>query len=122
MIENGPGNDTVATAAGMGAHTKVPFGNIEDLTQYRMAFVGRRGKDQGVVTEPDVEQGPRPAVGVRRLPLSSCRPTTSSSGSPKATSPSANVTFRLNPEPGQPEFEEHGYWLFEDAGTFTAAA
>ena len=28
----------------------------------------------------------------------------------------ANVTFRLNPEPGQPEGEEHGYWVFEDAG------
>ena len=52
MVENGPGADTVAAAAGVGAHSKVPFGNIEDLTQYRMAFVGRRSKAQGVVTEP----------------------------------------------------------------------
>jgi hypothetical protein len=32
----------------------------------------------------------------------------------------ANVTFRLYPEPGQPSGEEHGYWIFEDAGTFAA--
>ena len=32
----------------------------------------------------------------------------------------ANVTFRLNPEPGQPEFEEHGFWVFEDEGTAAA--
>ena len=87
MVENGPGTDTVATAAGVGAHAKVPFGNIEDLVQYRMAFIGRRSKAQGVVTEPAPAARSAAGCGGTSPTASSCRPTTSSSGSPKATSP-----------------------------------
>ena len=117
MLENGPGNDTVATAAGVGAHDKVPFGNIEDLTQYRMAFIGRRGKDQGVVTEPAPGARPAAACGyvAYRVQLQADN---LQLGFAEGDLAAANVTFRLIPEPGQPEGEEHGYWVFEDAGTF----
>jgi hypothetical protein len=120
MLEEGPGNDVVAGAAGVGAHTKVPFGNIEDLTQYRMAFVGRRGKDQGIVTEPGgasaKKRGRLFGYVAYRCQLQADN---LQFGFAEGDLASANVTFRLNPEPGQPEFEEHGYWVFEDAGTLT---
>lgn len=119
MIEEGPGNETVAAAAGIGAHTKVPFGNIEDLTQYRMAFIGRRGKDQGTVTEP----APGSKVRGRLFGYIAYRCQLQADnfqlGFAEGDLANANVTFRLNPEPGEPEGAEHGYWVFEDAGTLT---
>ena len=119
MIEEGPGNTVVAGATGVGAHTKVPFGNIEDLTQYRMAFIGRRGKDQGTVTEP----APGSKVRGRLFGYVAYRCQLQADnfqlGFAEGDLASANVTFRLNPEPGQPEGAEHGYWVFEDAGTLT---
>jgi hypothetical protein len=120
MIEESTGVDTVATAAGRGATKKVPVGNIEDLTQYRMAFVGRRGKDQGIVTEP----APGAKVRGRMFAFIAYRAQLTADnlqlGFAEGDLANANVTFKLFPEPGQASGEEHGFWIFEDAGTFAA--
>jgi len=120
MVEESPGVDDLPAASGVGAHSKVPVGNIEDLTQYRMAFIGRRGKDQGVVTEP----GTGAKVRGRHFGFIAYRAQLSADnfqlGLAEGDLGNANVTFRLYPEPGQAAGEEHGYWVFEDAGTFTA--
>ena len=105
MIEESPGVDDATL------HSKVPVGNIEDLTQYRMAFLGRRGKDQGTVSETGGKVrgrhfgfiGYRCQLSADNLQL----------GLAEGDLANANVTFRLYPEPAQPAGEEHGYWLFE---------
>lgn len=120
MLEEGVATD-VAGAAGMSAYSKVAFGNINDLTQYRMAFVGRRGKDQGIVKEAAAagspERGRLFAYVAHRVALQADN---LQLGFAEGDLASANVTFRLHPEPGEPEGEEHGYWLFEDAGVIPA--
>lgn len=118
MIEEGPGNETVAAATGVGAHTNVPFGNIEDLTQYRMAFIGRRGKDQGIVTET---VGGKTRGRLFGYIAYRCQLTADNFqlGFAESELASANVTFRLMPEPDQDAGTEHGFWVFEDAGTLT---
>jgi hypothetical protein len=114
------GVDTVASGSGKGATKKVPVGNIEDLTQYRMAFVGRRGKDQGIVTEP----APGAKVRGRMFAFVAYRAQLTADnlqlGFAEGDLANANVTFKLFPEPGQASGEEHGFWIFEDAGTFAA--
>lgn len=119
MLEEAPAVTDHVSAAGSGAHSKVAFGNIEDLTQYRMAFIARRGKDQGIVTEPTTskKRGRHFAFVAYRAQISADNLQWSFAEGDLA---SANVTFRLFPEAGQPENQEHGLWLFEDAGTFAA--
>jgi hypothetical protein len=119
MIENGPGADDVAGAAGAGAHSKVPFGNIEDLVQYRMAFVGRRSKAQGLVTESGTGAKTRGRLFGYVAYRTQLQADNLQFGFAEGDLANANVTFRLNPEPDQPDFEEHGYWVFEDTGTLT---
>jgi hypothetical protein len=120
MLEEGVASD-LAAASGKSAASKVTFGNIEDLTQYRMAFIGRRGKDQGIVNEAAAPGGKKRgrlfAYVAYRAQLTADN---LQLGFAEGDLASANVTFKLYPEPGQPEGEEHGYWLFEDAGTIGA--
>lgn len=117
MFEEGVAADAVA-ATGVGAHSKVTFGNIEDLTQYRMAFVGRRSKAQGVVTETagGKVRGRLFGYVAYRVQLQAENLQFSFAEGDLAN---ADVSFRLYPEAGEPEGEEHGLWLFEDAGTLT---
>jgi hypothetical protein len=120
MLEEGTVSD-VAGSSGVGAHSKVGFGNIEDLTQYRMAFIGRRGKDQGIVKEAAgagaKERGRLFGYIAYRAQLQA---DSLSIGFAEGDLSSATVTFRLYPETGQPDGQEHGYWTFEDAGTLAA--
>jgi hypothetical protein len=116
MVEESTGVDDVAGATGSGAHSKVPVGNIEDLTQYRMAFIGRRGKDQGVVTEAGTTRGRHFGFVAYRAQLSADN---FQLGLAEGDLGNANVTFRLYPEPGEASGEEHGFWIFEDSGTLT---
>jgi hypothetical protein len=111
MIEEGVAVDS--TVGGVG-RTKVTFGNIEDLTQYRMAFFGRRSKAQGVVDEGATERGRIWCYVAYRANLQA---ENVSFGFAEGDLANANVTFRLYPEAGQPAGEEHGFWLAEDAGT-----
>jgi hypothetical protein len=119
MLEEGAATDTAA-AAGLGAYAKITFGNIEDLTQYRMAFIGRRGKDQGIVQEAAgagaIQRGRLFAYVAYRCALAADN---LQIGFAEGDLANANVNFKLYPEPGRPQGQEHGIWLFEDAGTLT---
>ena len=120
MLEEGVATD-VAAASGLNGYGKVEFGNIEDLTQYRMAFLGRRAKAQGIVKEgaaaDAIERGRLWAYVADRVQLQADN---LQLGFAEGDLASANVTFRLQPEPGQAAGKEHGYWIFEDAGTIPA--
>jgi hypothetical protein len=109
MFEEGQASDATG-------FSQVAFGNIEDLTQYRMAFLGRRGKDQGVVDEggtaPTKKRGRLFAYVAYRVQLQAENLQLAFAEGDLAN---ANVNFRLYPEPAEPAGEEHGLWLFEDA-------
>lgn len=118
ILEEGTTLETGVAAAGVGAYTKAPVGNVNDLTQYRMAFIGCRGKDQGLVTEPTtaITRGRlfgfvanRCQVSAENLQLSLAQ----------GDLGNANVTFKLYPDSTSDAGEEHGAWIFETAGTFT---
>jgi hypothetical protein len=116
MLEEGSAGD-VNQGSGMNAYSKVEFGNISDLTQYRMAFVGRRSKAQGIVDEGAVERGRLFAYVAYRCALAADN---LQFGFAEGDLANATVNFKLNPEPGRPEGKEHGFWVFEDAGTIPA--
>jgi hypothetical protein len=118
MLEGGPEIDTGAAGAGVGAYSGVPFGNIQDLTQYRMAFIGCRGKDQGIVTEPTTSliRGRMFGYFAYRVQLAAENLQVSLA---QGDLGNANCTFKLYPDYTMDSGEEHGSWVFETAGTFT---
>lgn len=108
MLEEG-------VAADKTGYSQVTFGNINDLTQYRMAFIGSRVKGQGTVTEtaPSTKtRGRLFAYVAYRVQLQA---ENLQLGFAEGDLANGNVNFRLYPEAGEPEGEEHGLWLFEDA-------
>lgn len=93
--------------------SQVTFGNINDLTQYRMAFIGSRVKGQGVVNETGGKaRGRLFGYVAYRVQLQA---ENLQLGFAEGDLANGNVNFRLYPEAGEPEGEEHGVWLFEDA-------
>jgi hypothetical protein len=118
VLEGGPTTETAVAGTGVGAYTKAPFGNILDLTQYRMAFIGCRGKDQGIVTEPTTSlvRGRMFAYFANRVQLAAENLQTSLG---QGDLGNANCTFKLYPDYTEAAGAEHGAWVFEDAGTFT---
>ncbi len=111
----------VAGTTGSGTGTKTPFGNVFDLTHYRIAFVVRKSKTQGEVIEG--------AGGKHRGRFVTyvgydCSLTAENvqTNFGKGQLASATVTFKLYPDSGvTTEGEEHGFFFHEDAQTLTVA-
>lgn len=119
IIEEAPAVDAVAAAAFKSAQQKVAFGSINDLTQYRIAFIAQRNRQSGEVTESDgtTVRG-RLVCGV----LYRAQITADDVEVPleKGELAHAPVAFQGFPEPGQPENQDFGAWFTEDAGTIAA--
>lgn len=118
IIEEAPAIETIAASANNSSYKKVSFGLFEELTQYRIAFVARRKKASGLVTEPGgVERG-RYFVG------HGYRCQLAADGSElefeKGELTAAEVAFTFFPEPGRAEGVEHGDFFEEQAGTISA--
>jgi hypothetical protein len=106
---------TIAAAAGQSAQKGVSFGSFASVTQHRIAFVSRRNKASGIVTEPGgVERG-RFVVGVGYLGQMSAD--SAEMGQAKGELTAFGLTFTLFPESTEAQGEEYGTWLLEDAGT-----
>lgn len=92
----------------------VSFGTIHELTQYRIAFVARRNKQSGIVTETSTSKSRgRFVVGLGfRTQLSADNV---QMGMAKGELASATVTFRFFPETSgvQTEGTEFGQWFIE---------
>lgn len=115
--------DAVAAITGAGASgagSKTHFGNIFDLTHYRVAFVVRRSKSQGLVTEPGGRTRGRFFTFVGYDATITAENVQSSFG--KGQLASATITFKLYPDSTvTEEGAEHGFYFDENAGTLVGA-
>lgn len=112
--ESGSVDATDAVADSLGVYDTVAVGSINDLTQYRVAFIGRRQKSQGVVVEPTLSRGRFLMYVGYRGQLEAENVTMNFDRTALA---SATVSFKLFPEPTiTEEGTEHGIWFSERAG------
>lgn len=115
IINDSGAIDTVAGGVLAGAGKRTPFGNIFDLTHYRIALVVRKSKKQGLVVEPTLSRG-RFLTFVGYDATLTAENVQTNLG--KGQLASATVTFKLYPDTAvTAEGEEHGFWFDEDAGT-----
>lgn len=117
IIEESPGSGATTAGVGLSVQDKTPVGSINDLTQYRVAFIGRRQKSQGEVLEGagGIHRGRFLAFAAYRAQIEAENVQMSFDRTALA---SATVTFKLFPDPTiTAEGEEHGIWLSERAGT-----
>lgn len=120
IVENAPAVATIAAAANSGAAKKVAFGNVTDLTPFRLALFAELLQDQGVVTEPGgVKRGRWFGYVAYKARLSADN--VQLQFEDNGTLAVAQCTFELEPDPTATEGQEHGFWVIEDAGTILAA-
>lgn len=110
-------SSNITAAAKLGTGTKVPFGNIFSLSEFRLAVAIRKSKKQGVVTEGS---GANPVtrgafvvwVAYRASLVGDNLQTTLARGEVS----SIPVQFKLSADPTQTtEGAEMGFWAIEDA-------
>lgn len=119
IIENTSSLSAIASAAGKSAQTKVAFGTYQSLKTYRICLVSFRPDGSAVVTEPAPSNAVRPpAVGLI-LPTCTLAAESSELNFDKGAPVNCAVTFTAIQTPGLPAGQEHGYWIFEGAGTIT---
>lgn len=120
LMENAPSVATIAAAAGASAQKKIAFGNFTSTERYRFAFLSRRPKGAGVVTESDAttERG-RFVMGVAYDASLQADEIEMEQGKGELTA--VELAFTLFPEStvAQPEGQEVGAWFLEDEGTIT---
>jgi hypothetical protein len=116
MIENAPNVATI-TQASKPDQKKVAFGSFSSLERYRFAFVSRRPKAAGVVTETAgaISRG-RYFMGVAYEAQLSAESVDFEQA--KGELSAINLSFTLFPASGQPSGEEYGAWYDEQAGAY----
>ncbi len=118
LMENAPSVATLSAAAGVSAQKKIAFGSFASIDRYRFAFISRRPKASGTVTESDATtiRG-RFVVGVAYQAQLQADEIEMEQGKGELTA--SELAFTLFPETtdAQPEGEEVGAWFLEDAGT-----
>jgi hypothetical protein len=119
MLEESPAIETVAAGVNTGAQKKIPGGTITELTQRRIAVIGRRKKAQGLVIEPGgAKRGRLAALIGYNTTIAADNAQVSMAEGDMASIP---LQFTLHPDPTlTDEGEETLTWLFEDAGTISA--
>jgi hypothetical protein len=106
-----------AAAAGISAQEILKFGGFTTTTKYRIAFISRRHKGSGLVTEPGGATRGRFVMGAAYNAQMTADETEIEQE--KGTLSAFGLTFRMFPEPGQTEGQEYGLWAFENIGTIT---
>lgn len=118
LIEQSPGGETVVAAVGASAQKAVPFGQINDLDRWRVAFIAQRKKKSGIVKEKtgSKERGRFVAITINEATI-----TADETGIEfdKGSLSHVPLTFTAYPAAGETEGEEFGRWILEDAGTIT---
>lgn len=112
-------NEAVAAAANKSALTQVRFGLYDELLSYRIAMVSYRPSGAAVVTEPDGTVRP-PAVALV-LPVARLSAEDTEFTFDRGEPVNAAIQFTVFDEPTLDAGEEHGYWVFESAGTIAGA-
>jgi hypothetical protein len=120
LMEQAPNIDTLAKAKGHSAEKQIRFGKVEELSDLRIAFVGRRLKGKGA----DVKESggaTRGAFVVGGLWVAQLTGDAANLQIAKGNLAAAPLTLQAYPDTSQPEGEEHGFWFVEEAGTIEAA-
>lgn len=110
-----------ATNTGTSAQSRLTFGSFASLTQYRIAFIARRSKSSGLVTETGNSSATRGrfVMGVGyRAQLSADEIEMEQA---KGELTAANTGFTFFPESGQAQGVEYGCWVTEDTGTIATS-
>lgn len=115
ILEQSPGAETIAKGAGVSAQKAIPFGNINDLTRYRVAFIAQRKKKSGIVTEKtgSRERGRFVAITINEATISADETGIEFDNGAMSHVP---LTFTAFPAAGEEEGEEFGRWIIEEAG------
>lgn len=118
LMENAPSTATIAAIAGASAQKKIAFGSFTSMTRYRFAFLSRRPKGAGEVTESDATtvRG-RFVMGVAYQAQIQADEIEMEQGKGELTA--VELAFTLFPETtvAQPEGQDVGFWALEDTGT-----
>ena len=117
LMENAPSVETITAVAGASAQKKIGFGNFASVDRYRFAFIARRPKASGLVTESDdVTTRGRFVMGVAYSAGLQADEITMEQGKGELTA--VELAFTCFPETtvAQPEGQEVGAWFLEDAG------
>jgi hypothetical protein len=113
LVEESQSTGTVSAAANVGAQHVVKFGSFTSLGRHRIAFIARRSRASGEVTEPTtaLKRGAF-VMGVGY----SCQISAEDASIEldKGALAAAGVGFTFFPEGGQDEGEEYGSWFLED--------
>lgn len=115
LFEEGE-SEAVGSGAGVSAYDKISFGNVDDLTPYRLALVAQRAKASGaVVTEADgTKRGAFVVVVFHRVTIAA---DSASIELAKGSLSSIPVALRTLPDPDAETGKEHGDWWLERTGT-----
>jgi hypothetical protein len=115
IIENAPSIGTIASGTGKSAQKSVLVGGFQAFTSFRLALIGMRHPDSGLVTETGgVTRGRLICTMAYRASLTSDNV---SADFEKGALSELKPVFEAKPEPGQPSGKDYGGWLFESAGT-----
>lgn len=116
IINNSADPEDVTATTGASAGVKTSFGNIFDLTHYRIAFIVRKSKSQGNVVEPGGRIRGRFFTYVGYDCSLTAENVQTNFG--KGQLAAATVTFKLYPDSEvTDEGMEHGFAFDETAGT-----
>ncbi len=120
IVEGGSKDpETIAKAKGASAQKAVALGSPAEFPSFRVALIGQRKKDSGIVKEPDgTERGRLVAVVLNRCTITA---DDSQATIQKGNLMALPVQFEAFPEPGVTGDESYGRWLFEEAGAIEAA-
>jgi hypothetical protein len=120
LMENAPSVATIAAAAGASAQKKISFGNFSSAERYRFAFLSRRPRAAGDVTEPGGTKRGRFVMGVAYNAQLAADEIEMEQGKGELTA--VEIAFSLFPESAVvlAEGQETGTWLLEDSGTIAA--
>lgn len=108
----------VAGGANKGAQQRASFGSFSSLDRYRFAFISRRPKQAGTVTEPSGATRGRFFMGVAYQAQIAADDVEFEQA--KGELSALGVTFTTFPESGQASGEEYGAYYDETAGTIAA--
>lgn len=117
LFENANTIQTIAAAAGKAAQDKVAIGSYRALRQYRIAMISYRPDGAVDIVEPAPSGRTRPAAVALILPRVSLAAEGTDLEWSRGDPVNAEVQFTAFPEPTLATGAEHGFWIFEKAGT-----
>jgi hypothetical protein len=120
IFENATAIGSVTAGANKSAQQSVKIGSFSETERYRVALVGVRPKDAGIVQEPSSgpARGRMVAHVLYNVGLSADEASISMG---KGQLWGGDVSFKAYPEPGQAADVATGVWFFENAGTIAGA-